>query len=329
MGYLDQVVQDIYVVDVNNSDVTRLTEDDANNAAPQWSPDGKTILFAANMFPDSFRPFRSHLRTVCLDCELEELLGKWGGIGAATWTPDGEKVVFIGRPDDGKPIGTKFDLFTIDVETGDIQNRTEGLTVGVGGSLSADMPILLMPIIFISDDSQTAYVQVQAGGTVQIYRVALTDAEAFESVVGGERACHPRDMNGDQMLFMGDDFTSTSNLFLTSVNGGEEKQLTDMNADFFANIDLPTHERLLFNGTDGVQVEGWYLKPAIGEAPYPTIMYIHGGPHAGYGYRFHFDMANAGRGGIWRTAYQSACIYGLWRRVLHRHQRRLGQPGLW
>ena len=41
------------------------------------------------------------------------------------------------------------------------------------------------------------------------------------------------------------------------------------------------------------------MKPARGEAPYPTILYIHGGPHAAYGYGFHFDfqmLAGAGYG---------------------------------
>ncbi len=39
------------------------------------------------------------------------------------------------------------------------------------------------------------------------------------------------------------------------------------------------------------------MKPCIGEPPYPTILYIHGGPHSGFGHIFSFDfqmLAGAG-----------------------------------
>lgn len=46
-----------------------------------------------------------------------------------------------------------------------------------------------------------------------------------------------------------------------------------------------------------MQVEGWLMKSAAGAAPYPTIMYIHGGPHSAFGHIFQFDylmLAGAG-----------------------------------
>ena len=50
----------------------------------------------------------------------------------------------------------------------------------------------------------------------------------------------------------------------------------------------------------GVDVEGWYVKPTTdAEAPYPTILWIHGGPHAAQGFRYSFDthmLAGAGYG---------------------------------
>jgi dipeptidyl aminopeptidase/acylaminoacyl peptidase len=39
------------------------------------------------------------------------------------------------------------------------------------------------------------------------------------------------------------------------------------------------------------------MKPPTGEPPYPTVLYIHGGPHGAYGYNFSFDfqmLAGAG-----------------------------------
>jgi dipeptidyl aminopeptidase/acylaminoacyl peptidase len=299
IGYLDQTIQDIYVVDVAGGDPQRLTDDPTNNGSLQWSPDGSRILYLANMLPDSFRTFWPDIRTVTLDGEVADLCSDWGVLGSATWTPDGKHIVFIGKPDDGKPYGTKSDLWTLDLSSGSYANRTSGLKVGVAGPMSADMPIMLIAEIPVSADSRTAYVQVQEGGTVQIYRVALSGDEDWEPVVGGERACFPRDIHGDRLLFVSDNLRSTPDLFVVDTDGSDERQLTRINADFLAGIDLPTHDHLLFDGVDGTQVEGWYLKPPGGDAPYPTILYIHGGPHASYGYRFHFDMqmlAGAGYG---------------------------------
>ena len=38
------------------------------------------------------------------------------------------------------------------------------------------------------------------------------------------------------------------------------------------------------------EVEGWVLKPAGAKPPYKTILYIHGGPHAAFGYSFNADF---------------------------------------
>ena len=53
----------------------------------------------------------------------------------------GSRIVFVGRPDDGKPIGTKSDLYLLDLSSGDIECRTSGLDVGVGGRIMLDMPV--------------------------------------------------------------------------------------------------------------------------------------------------------------------------------------------
>ncbi len=59
--------------------------------------------------------------------------------------------------------------------------------------------------------------------------------------------------------------------------------------DWLASVKLPTVEHLHFKGSDGAAVEGWICLPPEGEAPYPTVLYIHGGPHGAFGNIFHFD----------------------------------------
>ena len=88
-------------------------------------------------------------------------------------------------------------------------------------------------------------------------------------------------------------------MFLKRLELDEPQQLTTLNEAHLAGIDRPAWTHLLWKSIDHVEVEGWYLQPPAGEAPYPTILYIHGGPHAAYGCGFHFDfqmLAGAGYG---------------------------------
>lgn len=156
---------------------------------------------------------------------------------------------------------------------------------------------LFTPQILLARDSTTAYVQVQNGGTIQIYRVALSGPESWQPVVTGERSCILLDTDNQHLLFAGSTLDNPTDLFLAKMDGTNEQQLTRLNTDLLAKRDLPTVEHLLFPGTDGAEVEGWILKPRFGKAPYPTLLYIHGGPHAGFGHIFSFDfqmLAGAG-----------------------------------
>lgn len=305
IGYLDQAVQDIYVIDVDGDagsggDAKRLTADTAMNGGEmQWSPDGHEIYYTASMLPDVFAAFYPVLRVVNMDGQIREIVNDME-LMKFSLTPDGKRVVLLGTPH-GKVIGTKSDLWVKDLSSGQCVNRTSNLAVGVGGSLGGDMPAIGLVAIHlpISGDGKTTYVRVQDGGTVQIYRIALEGDEDWSPVVTGERAAILQDMANGKLLYSVDHLNATPNLYLANVDGGDEQQITTINDEFFAGKVLPSVEHLSFSGTDGVGVEGWYLKPPQGEAPYPTILYIHGGPHAAYGNRFFFDwqmLCSAGYG---------------------------------
>ncbi|MCD5417517.1 S9 family peptidase [Candidatus Bipolaricaulota bacterium] len=294
-GYLDNVVQDIYVIAAEGGEPKRLTRDDNQNGMPVWSPDGQEILFTAAMFPDSHLVYPA-LKVVSLDGQVRELVKNWGYAISAAWTIGG-KVVFIGGPF-GRPIGSQNDLWVVDHQGGEPECRTAGLTFQVGGGLQGDMPVYrAFPNILVSEDGRAAYVQVQEEGTVPIYRVALNGPESWAPVVTGERSCIPLGIDKERLLFAVSALNNPLDLHIAAMDGADEQRLTNLNAELLAEWNLPTVEHLSFAGSDGAQVDGWIMKPDIGEAPYPTILYIHGGPHSGFGHIFSFDfqmLAGAG-----------------------------------
>ena len=301
IGYLDDAVKDIYLLDLDSLQTKQLTDDRTDNGNLRWSPDGRAILYDATMRTDTARTLTPDLMTVDLDAVQTTVLEGWASIDIANYTPDGARIAFVGRPNDGKPIGSKSDLYLLDLASGEIECRTPSLDVGVGGSLSMDMPIAGLSLwnVAVSDDGRYAYAAVQRGGTDHIYRIALSGDEAFEAVTAGDCAVFPQDVSGSCLLYARTSLNSPPDLYLADLESGATQQLTDLNSEHLADIAMPLTEHLQWSGVDGVAVEGWYMKPAIGEAPYPTILYIHGGPHAAYGYGFHFDfqmLAGAGYG---------------------------------
>ena len=301
IGYLDDEAQDVYVLDVTGGEIKQLTDDRNNNSNLRWSPDGRSILFDANMQIDAARAMTPDLMIIDLDGNQSVALQGWESVSNASFTPDGSRIVFVGRPDDGKPIGTKSDVYVLDLASGDIDCRTTALEVGVGGYLIMDMPVTGLKAwnVLVSGDREAVFATVQRGGTDHIYRITLSGAENCEPVTEGDSAVFPLGLRGDQLLYARTTLNSPPDIVLTGLADGTTKQLTQLNADSLLGIAMPETEHLLWEGVDGAKVEGWYMKPAIGEAPFPTILYIHGGPNAAYGYGFQFDfqmLAGAGYG---------------------------------
>jgi acylaminoacyl-peptidase len=75
------------------------------------------------------------------------------------------------------------------------------------------------------------------------------------------------------------------------LRGGEERRLTDGNA-WLRRRFVAMPERHVFSAPDGLELEGWLLKPP-GFDPgrkYPLVLQVHGGPHGQYGWTFFHEF---------------------------------------
>ncbi|MBA3871726.1 MAG: S9 family peptidase [Anaerolineae bacterium] len=313
MEYLDDVVQSLYIVPTAGGDVRRVTNDRLLSVSPQWSPDGKKLMYLASMFPEKMETFHPVIHLVNLiDNQIQDLTGKWGVVYEATWLPDGNSITFVGQPW-GLTIGSKSDLWVVPASGGNPECRTTNLKVGIGGGLEPDMPAFgITDTIPMSADGGTAYVGVQVGGTVQIYSVALSGDESFACVAGGDRTCMLMGANATHLLYIVSTMSNPTDLFVADINGANERQLTHLNEELLSQRLQSRVEHLLFPGSDGVQVEGWLNMPTTGQAPYPAILLIHGGPHGAFGHMYHFDtemLVGAGYA-VLRVNHRASTGYG-------------------
>ena len=289
-GYLDDAVQSVYVVDATGGEARRLIQDRLMNTDPQWSPDGKDILVMSSMIPDDHKTLFPVLRVVNVASgETREAVPGWGIFAAAAWTPDNQRIVFTGQPN-GQLIGSKNDLWIVDRAGGAPENRSAHFKIGVGGGLQGDFPVVMYSSkLHLTADGKSTYIDVQDGGTVQTYHAMLEGAESLTPLITGERTCFLLDADDQHLLYLVSDMNHLVDLYIANTDGSGEQQLTHLNDEWLAQVKLPRFERLLFPSSDSVQVEGWIGLPPEGEAPYPMMLNIHGGPHSAFGNIFHFD----------------------------------------
>jgi dipeptidyl aminopeptidase/acylaminoacyl peptidase len=294
-GYLDGAVQNIYTIEIEDGEPKQLTKSNTRNNILGWSPTGDRLLYSTTMVPDSHHADIMSLRVRDIDSGATTLLlDGWGKITGAAWHPSGQQILFIGTPK-GKTRGTKADLYLVDsMDRDEPENRTSGLPYGVGGVLLGDMPTrlsLTVGDIYTTRDGRAALVHVQAGGTLQIYRVALTGEQSHQPIMDGDRAIYLLGMDqlGETLLLAISDVNHPYELFMAEGDGRNERQLTHLNDHLLNEIEQARIEQLTFNSADGVEVDGWLILPAVSDGPFPTILNIHGGPHCGFGHVYYSD----------------------------------------
>lgn len=313
IGDIDLAVNNLYVIDVRSRAVTQLTDDELLVARFDWHPDSQRLLTSSILSSETWYGFQMHTHIIDLDGNATPVSNPENlNMLMPTWTPDGQRILFIGE-DDNALIGTHSDLWTLDLESGELSNRTKGLERGLAGGLEGRVPALRQHRPFFAIDEKFIYIQVQDRGTVGIYGIALDGKAASKKLIGGERTCMLLDKVGDTLVYSVDDIQRTPNAYLSNLDGSGEQQLTHINDEFLSKIILPESVNLHFKGSDGVEVEGWYVKPTNGAAaPYPTILWIHGGPHGAQGNRFAFDthMLNGAGYGVLFINHRASTGYG-------------------
>ena len=288
MGNVDDGIEDIYTTNTEGGETKRLAEGSYHKSLIAWSPDGQELLFTASLFPDS-ADTHPRICIVNLKGQVRELVDVWCWSITAAWTPDGTRIVYIVPQADALD-GANNDLWVIDRRGGEPECRTASLNANVDNGLSSDTPGPGGTPILVDEGSNDAFVKVQDRGFVRIYRVGLAGEESWEPVVTRRHSCFLLGGNNDHLLYAVSDFDRPAELFISGVDGANERQLTHLNDDWLAKRQMASVEHLLFPSMDQVQVEGWILKPPVGSPPYPTILFSHSGPHNALGRAFHFEL---------------------------------------
>jgi dipeptidyl aminopeptidase/acylaminoacyl peptidase len=307
----------LFIVEVDTGAVRQLTRGEYDHDDPAFSPDGASVAFVSDRHPRrDDRQFRSDLWIMPVGGGRPRRLtsGK-GRAEFPTFSPDGKTIAFAGQDDDRWDTDTH--VFVVPADgSGSAQRLAPDL----------DRPTVLWPglpspVTWISD--RDLLMLIADHGAVALHRARLGQRGTRE-LVGGDIliesvAAHP----GRRVLA----FTASwpdrpSELFATTLAGAEPVQLSNLNTEFLAEVELAPVTRRTVTHPDGTEVEYFAIVP--GDPPargLPLHLDIHGGPHAswpsGRWLAFHQAIAAAGyvvvlpnpRGSTsYGQAFASACV---------------------
>jgi len=245
-------------------------------------------------------------------------------VDSLSWSPDGEKIVFSGRPTPKVPDLFNTDIYTVSIDKGNIQKIVErdgvdtwprwspdGKTIafvsndgrnewianwyicvvpadgGFSRNISKGFDEFISSCIW-SSDSRRLYFQASQGVSTQLFAVSI-EKEKIKQISSGKCVYRNFSFSKDssKMAFLVSNSNTPNEVYFSSVNQFKPSRLTQTNPHI-QKIALGKTEVIRWKSYDGLEIEGLLIKPVGYEEgkQYPLLIYIHGGPSAKFGISF-------------------------------------------
>jgi dipeptidyl aminopeptidase/acylaminoacyl peptidase len=285
VGYFDGRHSHLFVVPAAGGEPRQLTDGPWSVGAFSWAPDGTALAIAGDAEPDADLRRTNRLYRVDL-AGARRTLADGLQMTDVAWSPRGDLVAVV-APVDAEG-GRTQRVWVVPAAGGEPRCLTAGLDRNAGGSVITDMRAGHATRLLWSAAGDRVYFQASGPGVAEVLSVDLDGAVTVE-VPAVRRAVYDFDAAGDRVAACAGDALNPGEVVVAE--GGAERTLTDSNP-WLRDRFLAEPERHVFAGADGLQLEGWLMKPPGFDAArrHPLVMEIHGGPHGQYGWAFFHEL---------------------------------------
>jgi dipeptidyl aminopeptidase/acylaminoacyl peptidase len=264
-------IAELFVIDrEHDNKATQITKDFYNHGAPQYSPDGKTIVYVSappgSEHPDRVR--RSVIWTMNADgSSARPLLDmKSHSFSNPRFTADGAALVVGGSQTD-EPAYRQTGLARFD-----LKGKLTWLTAKWDSSARGAK---------VTSDGSVLFASPWHGGE-PLLRAGLNDG-AVTTLVEGPTGVGAFDAGGGRIVYSLISVPDPNELYVRE-RDGKTRCLTDLNG-WVRDKEIVLPEEHWITRPDGTKVQYWVMNPTGAERgrKYPWVLDMHGGPSAMWG----------------------------------------------
>src|SRR6266850_178033 len=287
----------LFVVPADGSAVPRGLTPGANYDVPpdersgpgdiNFSPDGKEICFTA--VTDKMEAISTNGDLFIVPVaggEAKRITTQPGFDGNPVYSPDGKYIAYHAQLT-AEYEADRWRVMLFDRQTGKIENLSEAFDRSANG-------------LAWSPDSKTIYFTAEDETLQPVYSIpACSCGLPIKVITEGFNTAISLSADGKTLVFERTSLTTPAEIFASSSDGSNVRQLTRQNEAILAALAMNAPETFWFDGATATKVQAMLIRPPKFDAAkkYPLLVLLHGGPQTmwsnAWGYRWNAQVFSA------------------------------------
>ncbi|MFO7445217.1 MAG: S9 family peptidase [Ignavibacteriaceae bacterium] len=208
--------------------------------------------------------------------EAEKISESLGNDNQPVYSPDGKYIAFTSMKRAGFE-ADKQDIILYDRSGGDLKNLTDSVDISANE-------------IIWSPDSKIIYFTAANEIYNSIYKLDISTLAIDVLVKEHSNSNIAVSSDGSKIYFRQQRSDLPNEIFSVNNDGSNLTQITSLNKDLLAGIEMSSLETFWSEGDEGAKVQSMLIKPPFfnPEEKYPMIFLIHGGPQGHWTDEFHY-----------------------------------------
>jgi dipeptidyl aminopeptidase/acylaminoacyl peptidase len=277
-GYVRPGHRHIFVVSADGGAPRQITSGDHDHGSPEWTPDGRTLVFSGLREDDaSFRWRESHVYAIDVATgHVRQLTTRRGINSSPVVSPDGRMIAFTGY-DWTDDTYRDADLYVMNIDGSGVRKLSGAFDRSIQN-------------VRWAPNSREIFFTAQSEGSSNLH-VATLDGR-IRQLSEGVHILNVSSMSTNGTFAATRSApTEPGQVVTLTARDPSLVQVTHANADLLANVRFGDFEEFWHPSHDGrFRIQGWIIKPPDFDPSkrYPMQLHIHGGPHSMYGVGFNF-----------------------------------------